>query len=75
MSDEAYTLWPGSKAAVDAGCLCPVVDNGNGNVEVARQRGGWWQFSGCPVHGPEPAPIPAQPGSQPIVSDDDGEAA
>jgi len=53
-----YTLWPGSRAARDAGCICPVLDNGHGNVEAARDRGGWWQFTDCPVHGPEPAPVP-----------------
>lgn len=55
-----YALWPGSRAAIDAGCVCPVMDNAHGDIEHARDRGGWWQRSDCPVHGPEPAPIPAQ---------------
>lgn len=51
MADELYTLWPGSAAAQLVGCTCPVLDNGRGNVELARARGGWWMHSDCPVHG------------------------
>lgn len=65
-----YTLWPGSPAAISRGCECPRLDNGHGNVELARDRGGWWQFSDCPVHGVlaggQPAPIPEQPDSHAI---------
>jgi hypothetical protein len=59
-SEAAYVLWPGSDAARAAGCACPVLDNGHGSVELARDRGGWSQRSDCPVHGPQPAPIPLQ---------------
>ena len=58
MPDDVYTLWPGSDAARAAGCICPVMDNGRGNIEHARARGGWWMVSDCPVHEHAPAPIP-----------------
>jgi len=40
---------PGSDAAIAAGCICPVLDNGHG------RRPGPWGFIivvGCPVHAP-----------------------
>ena len=64
-----YTLWPGSTAARDAGCICPVLDNGRGNLAPARDRGGWVMFTDCPVHGPGPAPIPAQEHPQVVLAD------
>lgn len=66
---DGYSLWPGSRKAIAAGCSCPVLDNGHGNLGLARDRGGWIMFSDCAVHGPAPAPIPAQPGSRPLKHD------
>lgn len=57
--DDAVDLgeppYPGSDEAIDAGCMCPVMDNGRGNVEAARDRGGWWIGVGCPLHSPTAA--------------------
>lgn len=36
---------PGSDAALDRGCTCPVLDNGHG-----RGNGPFWITGGCPVH-------------------------
>lgn len=41
---------PGSDAALDAGCTCPVVDNGHGRCPLPD--GNWWVAAGCPVHAP-----------------------
>lgn len=60
--DPTYTLWPGSRAANDAGCTCPILDNAHGDLAAARDRGGWWQHAYCPVHGTlgggRSAPVP-----------------
>jgi hypothetical protein len=45
--------YPGSDAALDKGCICPVLDNGHGNTGLARDRGGWIIVTGCPLHAPE----------------------
>lgn len=49
---------PGSDAAVDRGCTCPVIDNrhGAGAWEFEGEVH-WWRTEGCPLHGferPEP---------------------
>lgn len=42
---------PGSHAAVDTGCLCPVMDNANGaGVSIGGQTMHWIS-SQCPLHG------------------------
>jgi hypothetical protein len=44
---------PGSDAALDAGCLCAVVDNHYGEgVPVDGPWGGnlWWVNGDCPLH-------------------------
>lgn len=41
---------PGSTAAIDAGCTCPVIDNRYGEGIVMRGERVWWQTTGCPVH-------------------------
>jgi hypothetical protein len=43
---------PGTKAARDAGCICPVMDNWRGNPELGRIRG-FVMVVGCPLHLPE----------------------
>jgi hypothetical protein len=42
---------PGSAAALDAGCICAVMDNNYGKW---APWGGdnWWITQGCPVHAP-----------------------
>ena len=42
---------PGSKAALELGCTCPVMDNHYGDPEHARKYGSW-QTQDCPVHDP-----------------------
>jgi len=49
--EENKTPNPGSKEAVKIGCKCPRLDNGNGNEQLAKDRGGWWISSACPIHG------------------------
>lgn len=56
MIDPAtQTPFPGSREALDAGCICPVLDNGHGNLSLAQDRGGWWITVGCPIHSPPPS--------------------
>jgi hypothetical protein len=40
---------PGSDAALDQGCICPVLDNahGGGLLNLGRD---WWVTEGCPLH-------------------------
>lgn len=42
---------PGSKEAIDAGCICPVIDNHHGKG-VPKWGGGtaFWYTEGCPLH-------------------------
>ena len=44
---------PGSQAAVDAGCRCPVIDNHHGRGILVDGRGEpWFMFvADCPLHG------------------------
>lgn len=41
---------PGSPAAVKAGCLCPVIDNGHGKG-AGWGKGKFWINADCPLHG------------------------
>ncbi len=41
---------PGSDAARDAGCRCPVLDNGHGR-SAPFPPDGWWINEECPMHG------------------------
>jgi len=43
-----YPLNPGSQAARDNGCLCPVLDNEFGDAEATA--GMWVIVQGCPLH-------------------------
>ncbi len=43
---------PGSDIARANGCTCPVLDNGHGNPDLAKDRGGWVIVQGCPLHWP-----------------------
>jgi hypothetical protein len=42
---------PGSDAAIDMGCTCPVLDNGHGRINDGK--GPFWITEKCPVHGIE----------------------
>lgn len=46
---------PGSDAALDQGCTCPVLDNGHG-----RGSGPFWISGGCPLHDPNEPAYPGQ---------------
>lgn len=48
---------PGSDAALDAGCHCPVLDNahGRGYMGIAGQ---YVINLSCPLHGIAPLPLP-----------------
>lgn len=46
---EPTNTSPGSLAARDVGCTCPVLDNGHGDPTLARERGGWVIREGCPI--------------------------
>jgi hypothetical protein len=43
---------PGSGAAKDAGCLCPVLDNAHGRGAYVDEHGApqFWIVEGCPLH-------------------------
>jgi hypothetical protein len=56
MDYASATPLPGSDAALEAGCKCPVIDNGRGNLSLARDRGGWIFTVGCPIHDPDGLP-------------------
>jgi hypothetical protein len=49
---EDWGTNPGTKLARDAGCICPVMDNWQGNPEIGRIRG-FVMVVGCPLHSPE----------------------
>lgn len=42
---------PGSDAAVEQGCTCPVMDNGHG-LGAYGVMGQFWINANCPLHGP-----------------------
>ena len=49
---------PGSHAATQAGCTCPVMDNCYGKfppfpagTEMGGKDGSWWIDAECPIHG------------------------
>ena len=46
---------PGSPEAVEAGCLCPVLDNHYGKGVGAGKRDAslFWYSDACPVHHPD----------------------
>lgn len=49
--DEAGTLNPGSKKALEKGCTCPVKDNYYGKgVPMQNSDSVYWVNSGCPLH-------------------------
>ena len=49
---------PGSRAAIYAGCTCPVIDNRYGQGVMMTQGAepsepNFWYSAGCPVHCPD----------------------
>ena len=44
---------PGSPEAVEAGCLCPTMDNHNGKGFQMGEENGvmFWMVRSCPLHG------------------------
>ena len=50
MSDKQPS--PGSNEALDAGCSCPVIDNGHGRGYLGDgEKFGWVMNEDCPLHG------------------------
>lgn len=47
---------PGSVAAIDKGCTCPVMDNGQGRGVTIGGQTYFWRSEFCPLHGTEPQP-------------------
>lgn len=43
--------YPGSDKAIEAGCICPVMDNHRGQGAYGTPEYGFWITEGCPVHG------------------------
>ena len=46
---------PGTKEAIDAGCICPVLDNNYGKgIPIKTKDGtiqtGYWMDGACPIH-------------------------
>ena len=46
---------PGTKEAIEAGCICPVLDNNHGKgIPVKTKDGtiqtGYWMDGACPIH-------------------------
>ena len=41
---------PGSQAALNRGCKCPVIDNHYGHAKPWGEFG-WWINADCPLHG------------------------
>ncbi len=48
MSDKPN---PGSDAAIEAGCTCPVLDNAHGNGFLWDGAKVFWITDSCPLHG------------------------
>ena len=56
---------PGSPAAVDLGCKCPVLDNAHGRGMYGDgERFGYWMTASCPLHGNPTAPKPEPAGER-----------
>jgi hypothetical protein len=46
---------PGTKEAIEAGCICPVLDNNYGKgIPIKTKDGtiqtGYWMDGACPIH-------------------------
>lgn len=47
--DQSWEFNPGSRGALEAGCICAVLDNNHGQ-RAPWPPDGWWITEGCPVH-------------------------
>ena len=54
---------PGSQAAINRGCICPVIDNHHGEGVPMVDGVSFWMNDGCPVHAPGPSNLPVNPES------------
>ena len=52
MSEAVPT--PGSDAAIERGCLCPVLDNHHGEGVLWGGKPSFWVNANCPLHGGHP---------------------
>jgi hypothetical protein len=52
---ESENPSPGSDAAIERGCCCPVIDNGHGNGYMGME-GVYVIAEGCPLHFVKPEP-------------------
>lgn len=52
VSSTAMTT-PGSPAAIEQGCTCPVIDNHYGEGMPYRDGPRFWTDSNCPIHTPK----------------------
>lgn len=51
VTDQLCVPAPGSDAALDAGCRCPVLDNGHGRgFPGGDGKTQYWVNAGCPMH-------------------------
>jgi hypothetical protein len=46
---------PGTKEAIESGCICPVLDNNHGKgIPIKTKDGtiqtGYWMDNACPIH-------------------------
>jgi len=41
---------PGSKEAIEQGCLCPRMDNNNGLGVIVSGKALFWYAESCPLH-------------------------
>lgn len=51
---------PGSREALDAGCICPVIDNAHGRGFGEPPQ--FWIVDGCPIHRPATPESAVEPG-------------
>ncbi len=52
MKADDKTPPPGSEAALDLGCLCPVMDNNYGRgFSLVGGEPQYWHGANCPLHG------------------------
>lgn len=49
---------PGTRAAIEQGCICPVMDNNHGQWPPYPPDG-WWLNPDCPLHRPDQRKEPA----------------
>jgi hypothetical protein len=63
---------PGSDAALDLGCICPIMDNNHG--KFLPWQGGYIVVQGCPVHDATAHAAESPSAPEPLLSYPDGPA-